>query len=82
MRLCPANGHVGGCLHDPFEIIRLIRVDIGIRRRIAEIDGVRYAIPAGQLDGVKIVPQRPVKFPDSNFSTIVHSFKRLLNGAS
>jgi len=60
VRLRPANGHVGRRFHDPFEIIRLNRVDFGIRCRIAEIDSVRHAFADGQLDGVKIIPQYPV----------------------
>ena len=58
--LRPANGHVGRRFHDPFDIIRLNRVDVGIRCRIAGIDSVRYAFPDGQFDGVKIIPQCPV----------------------
>jgi hypothetical protein len=38
----------------------LNRVDVGLRCRIAEIDGIRHAFVDDQLDGVKIMPQCPV----------------------
>src|SRR5579872_1726919 len=42
-------------IHNPLEVLPSDRIDVGIWRGIHEIDGVRYPIFDGELNGVQVI---------------------------
>ena len=56
-----ADHHVGRLLDDPGEVVLADRVDVGVRRRVAEVDGVGDAVAHRHLDGVEVVAEPEVE---------------------
>ena len=46
---------------DPLEVVLADRVQVGVGRRVHEVDGVRHAVLDGELDGVQVVAERPAE---------------------
>ena len=44
-------------VNDPVEVVLAHGIDVGVRCRVHEIDGVRNPVLAGKLHGIEIVPQ-------------------------
>ena len=50
-------------LDGPLEVVRRERVDVHVRRRVHEVDGVGHAVADGPLHRVHVVAQRSNEFP-------------------
>ena len=48
-------------IHDPIKICLAHGMDIGVRRRVEEVDRVRNAVFHGKLDRIQVVAQRPAQ---------------------